>query len=452
MGGTITIEADTAMSLTTTDIAATVTGGRQPGGNIALTTPTLTVHGGRIEAETQGTGRAGDITLAVSNMVAQGTTLSSSSADLASGDAGTVTIRGMAGTGTTATTVHFTDSTLRTRAEATGAGGAITVAAGESLTLKNTTLSATVHNGADTPGGTRGDVTLQAPLLTLIAAHLEAETTGSRSAGDIRLEAATVVAQKTEITSSSTATAAGNAGTITIQGLDGPDRLAETVTLTETRVATEAAVADGGDIQIHARDIMRLRDSQITTAVRSGDGGGGNILIDPEFVILQRSQVQADAFGGSGGNVRIAAQRVFLADPDSRVSASSVLGIAGLVNIQSPVTNISGSLTALPQTFTSAPEVLHERCAARRWEGRVSTLIARGHEGIPARPGGVLPSPLYSIQKGTERSGKISETFVQQHTAVPASILRLDDNQRLRVGNRPVETFSPIVRNLECSK
>ena len=49
---------------------------------------------------------------------------------------------------------------------------------------------------------------------------------------------------------------------------------------------------------------------------------GGNITIDPEFVILQNSQIVANAFAGQGGNIQITAE-AFLADPDSRVDASS---------------------------------------------------------------------------------------------------------------------------------
>jgi large exoprotein involved in heme utilization and adhesion len=105
-------------------------------------------------------------------------------------------------------------------------------------------------------------------------------------------------------------------------------------------VTTAADQADGGNIELTSGSRVELRDSQVTATVKTGVGKGGNIAIDPQFVILQGSQVRADAFGGPGGNVRIVAE-VFLADPASQVSASSALGINGVVNIQAPVTNIS---------------------------------------------------------------------------------------------------------------
>jgi hypothetical protein len=93
-----------------------------------------------------------------------------------------------------------------------------------------------------------------------------------------------------------------------------------------------------------------------------------------------------------GGHVQINSN-VFLADPASRVSASSALGIQGTVDIQAPVTTLSGTLAPLPQAFVSAA-LLPARCAARFRGGRASSLVLGGRDGLPADPSGVLPSPL----------------------------------------------------------
>jgi hypothetical protein len=85
---------------------------------------------------------------------------------------------------------------------------------------------------------------------------------------------------------------------------------------------------------------------------------------------------------------------VFLADPASLVSASSALGIAGTVDIQAPVTSLSGTLAPLPQAFVSAAALLPARCAARFSGGNVSSLVLGGRHGLPADPGSLLPSPL----------------------------------------------------------
>ena len=139
---------------------------------------------------------------------------------------------------------------------------------------------------------------------------------------------------------------------------------------------------------------MHLINSKLTALVRSGLGSGGNITIDPQFIILNGSQIRADAFGGPGGNIRLQAQQVFLADPASLVSASSALGINGQVNIQAPVTSISGTVATLPQSFAGAAELLRDRCAERLRGSTVSRFVVRGRDGVPLEPGSLLLSPL----------------------------------------------------------
>ena len=103
----------------------------------------------------------------------------------------------------------------------------------------------------------------------------------------------------------------------------------------ESRITTKTNKSDGGDIQITAPNLIRLQDSQITTAVvGAGEGTGGNIAIDTidsEFVILANSEITADASGGPGGNIAIPAE-VFLAGPMSQVTASSERNINGEIN------------------------------------------------------------------------------------------------------------------------
>ena len=164
-------------------------------------------------------------------------------------------------------------------------------------------------------------------------------------------------------------------------------------------MTTEADQADGGNIELTAGSRVEMRDSQVTATVKTGVGKGGNIAIDPQFVILQGSQVRADAFGGPGGNVRIVAE-VFLADSPSQVSASSALNIPGTVDIQAPVTNISGAVAPLPQEFAPTAERWRDRCTGRLREGRVSRLVLGGRDGVPSEPGSLLLSPLIQMDSG----------------------------------------------------
>jgi hypothetical protein len=214
---------------------------------------------------------------------------------------------------------------------------------------------------------------------------LFSDTSGGGEAGNIAIRG-----QQINLSNGGTIAASssgkGDAGNIVIQA----------GTLFRSRngaVTTEAAQADGGNIQLTATSRVELHDSQISATVQGGAGKGGNITIDPQATVLQRSQIRADAFGGPGGNVRLVTE-VFLADPASQVSASSALNIPGTVNIQAAVTNLRELVAPLAPNFARATELLRDRCAARLREGTVSTFVVRGRDGVPAHPGGVLPQPL----------------------------------------------------------
>jgi len=207
------------------------------------------------------------------------------------------------------------------------------------------------------------------------------------TAGSVTIVQAPRVTLLDGATISAESTGLGNAGNITLTLGDG-------FLSTHGSIVTRATLADGGNIQIKAPNFLRLRDSAITAEVGGGATTvGGNISIDPQFVLLQNSQIVANACAGQGGNIRIQAQQVFLADPTSQVSASSALGINGQVAIQAPVTNISGTVAPLPQTFARAGELLRDRCGERVRGGTVSRFVLGGRDGVPLEPGTLLPSP-----------------------------------------------------------
>ncbi|HYQ97708.1 MAG TPA: hypothetical protein VEO92_05005, partial [Candidatus Nitrosocosmicus sp.] len=171
-------------------------------------------------------------------------------------------------------------------------------------------------------------------------------------------------------------------------------------------VSTRAVTSDGGNISLNAPHMIQLTDSRITTSVESGVGGGGNINIDPEFLILNNSQILANAFGGPGGNINIVAD-VFLVNsggtqPTSLagiVEASSALSTPGTINIEATVTDVSGTVAPLPETPLQATELLRAACAARFAGGKASSLVLSGRDGLPQQPGGLLPSPPYLASK-----------------------------------------------------
>jgi large exoprotein involved in heme utilization and adhesion len=215
-------------------------------------------------------------------------------------------------------------------------------------------------------------------------------------------------------------------------------------------VTTAASEATGGNIRVTASSLVRLQDSQITATVEGGTGDGGNVTIDPEFIILQGSQITANAFAGAGGRIALTASKAFLADPSSVVTASSTLGINGEVNIQAPITNLSGTLVPLPQAFARATALLSSRCAERLQAGNVSTLVVRGRSGVPARPGGVLPLPLAIVRPEAAEAGVAEPP--EDTAASRIGVLHIDDHGQVQVRGWQGQGFIPAVLALECTK
>jgi len=142
------------------------------------------------------------------------------------------------------------------------------------------------------------------------------------------------------------------------------------------------AEGNGGEVSITAPGALSLYRSQIISAAKNGEGG--NIAIDPEFVILNQSAISANAIFGNGGNITIDTGHL-IPSRDSLITASSQFGLSGTVNILGPSVDFSGSLTSLPSEFVGAESRLPERCAVRL-PGNISSFIVVGRGGLPLDP------------------------------------------------------------------
>jgi large exoprotein involved in heme utilization and adhesion len=129
------------------------------------------------------------------------------------------------------------------------------------------------------------------------------------------------------------------------------------------------------------------------TPVANSQGDGGNITIDHVFVVLDGvSAIIATAKEGSGGNIdiRIIGGGDLFQSPDSVISASSELGVDGLVRIDSPETNIIQGISTLPVSYFDNSFLLSERCAFTKTKD-LNSFVVVGRGGIPLGPDG---SPL----------------------------------------------------------
>jgi len=362
--------------------------GQGDGGSLIVTAKNIFIDGGSytekgvgMYADTYGSGNAGDIYITTNTLEMRGLAQISTSTraqgrggSLRINAADQVILSGREGN---------TSTGLYSQAESSGSGGNVQVTTG-SLQINDGALISSGTKGS----GEAGNISLTAPWITMAnGGGIWARTLGSGSGGNIQLSGSQIqLFDGASISAESKGT--GNAGNIGINA-------GGTLLMKNSSITTEATQADGGNIHIKAGHMVELIDSKITTSVGGGpQTTGGNITIDPQFVILNDSQIIANAYEGKGGNIRIFAD-VFLASPDSIVDASSALGIDGTVDIQAPISSISGTLAPMQGNFLSAEALLRDRCIARIRGEKYSSFVVSGRDGLPIRPGSVLPSPIY---------------------------------------------------------
>jgi large exoprotein involved in heme utilization and adhesion len=352
-------------------------------GNVIVTTPKLEMVAGRINTVTASSGQGGNVTLNVTDSISisgefpsdrliipsvfdigplapSGIVTSTVGSEFCAGlcgNAGNVSVN-------TDSLSMGSGSQINSGTNSTGNGGLITINASDSISLSG-------RQSDGSPVGVLSSSIGTAP--------------GSGQGGNINLTAGQSFTLINGASVSASSTGPGNAGNISINAGQQFD-------MRNSSVKTEAAQASGGNIDIRAVDRIRLVDSTISTSVLGGAGSGGNITIDPNLFVLQNSNVIAQAIQGAGGNITITTPQ-FLADQTSLVSATSQFGLNGTVTIQSPASNVSGSVGTLPSDTSQGQSLLTQRCAALA-NGQASSFVVAGREQLPADPGSWLTSPI----------------------------------------------------------
>jgi filamentous hemagglutinin family protein len=374
--------------------------------------------GSGIFTNTEGTGAAGSAHITAQSVTVQngGTISAATSGTSSSATGGSITInaehvavnsQGLITADTNgiapAGTVDINTGTL-----AINSGGQIRSSSGAeteqvSLFALSSTAAPSLTGGTISIQGQAGNGS-QADSVTIDGAGsgIFTESTGTRPGGDINVLASQSVAMTNDARISASSTGTGNAGNIQI---NAGNQLA----MNNSSVTTEANQASGGAIKITTTPSgsVQLTDSTITASVLDGTGGGGSVDIDPQFVILQNSQILANSVFGPGGNISITTN-LLLPDTTSVISASSQFGQQGTIVIQSPVSPASGKLVPLGQKPLIATALLSQRCAALAG-GNASSFTVAGRDSLPAEPGGWVSSPL-ALSTAESNEGPATET------------------------------------------
>lgn len=359
------------------------------GGSVAVNAGSIELaSGGLISAETIGAGRGGDISI-----VSDGRLSIAGSTSMMTGIVGTTWRTGDAG----AIRIRVAELVINGDQQTTigssalfgsGNAGSIVIDTG-SATIAGQAFISTSARGS---GGRAGSIVITASGDVLLVGDpaaaarfggistngISSHTESSGPAGTITLSARNLsITDLGGISTESDRT--GIAGNIFIN-VAGVLRLSGGGTIT-----TSARSADGGNISIKAGTLVYLKDSQITTSVNTSTGSGGNIAIDPTFVVLDHSQIIAQAAQGSGGNINIVSE--FFLSFDSLVDASSQKGVSGSVVINSPNVNTGSGLVVQSANYLDASGMMRQSCAARAGLAASSSFTGAGRGGLSPAPG-----------------------------------------------------------------
>lgn len=376
-------------------------------GTLELVTSSLNLtNGGLIFGGTRGSGDGGNVAISADSILIHrglaGIHLGTS-APVNGGNAGRLNLR-------TGTLKILGSGTILAATLGSGRGGELNIDA-ERLYMRGVSGDVPEESSTAIIAGTQGSgdsgrLRLRAGEMRLLrGASIAVGTSGSGDGGD-----ATIIAGKVTLDRSGILAAS--------DGGEADDGVAGSISLTATRVvslrngssiAADAEVADGGSVTVAAPRLF-LRDSRMTT--RAGGAGGsvrltakqmvylfrseinatgasaiGDIVIDPQFTVLDHSRLVTST-QGQGGNVNIRTDRYFTS-PDSAITLAP--GAVLSLTVFNPDSDIAGQLVPVEARLGSRETTFAQECA-RRLEVRISSYLILGRGGMPVEAGGLVPS------------------------------------------------------------
>jgi len=248
-----------------------------------------------------------------------------------------------------------------------------------------------------------GTISLYSSNLNLSdKATINSSSIGKRNAGDIILNINNLgLDTESSITSESlTKENGGAAGRINITA-NNSIKIQNKSSLTTEAINTSIAekTNNNGKISIKGNNSLYLNNSNITTSVKGGTGKGGDIDINNKLVILNNSEILANAYEGKGGNISISTRHL-IKSIGSKLEASSKLGIDGSINIFSSETDLEKNLAKLPDTFLDATKWTKTPCKSRT-NKKSSHLIVDSLYAIPTSFEDLLANPFISFKQIT---------------------------------------------------
>jgi filamentous hemagglutinin family protein len=198
------------------------------------------------------------------------------------------------------------------------------------------------------------------------------------------------------------------------------------------KIVANTASGSGGSIVLQTDSlILRDRGEISTTALRNGNGGNINTTAD-NVVILEASNLRANAQAGSGGNISIDT-RGFFVEPNSEITASSTLGTDGIVNIVTP-------------DFNSKLETYRAEASPISAENRIATGCGLGQNFIKNQfrytgRGGLPPNPL----EGSSNTELLSDLGINKE--ITPDMHYLEPKFPISISSVPIQEASTWIVN-----
>ena len=211
-------------------------------------------------------------------------------------------------------------------------------------------------------GGAGGNITLAAPVVEITdGAGISATSFGPNGAGSIAISAG------------------------------------DEIRVVGSRISTEAGRSDGGNISLDAGNLIEIVDALVETEVLSDQGGAGEIMIGqitkPRLIGLNSSKLISNAAQGEAGDITISADDLVKSADTEIKAASNNEQLNGVISIDALEEELSGRLVPLEIAYLDVGGLLLPPCAAR-FEADRSSLTVRSRPGLGSDPGGMLPSPI----------------------------------------------------------
>ncbi|WP_017301782.1 filamentous hemagglutinin N-terminal domain-containing protein [Nodosilinea nodulosa] len=351
-GGDIDITARSLSAINNAQLSAS-TSGDGDAGNITVSADRVGVNsGGRLLTTTSSSGRAGDITVDTPDLQLSGATSGLFAGTTNTGPAGNLTIQPR-GNGQNVRVTLQDGAQISASTSSSGQGGALTIAAPESITL----------TGAG----------------SIIAAGTE----GSGAGGNLTLLTDTLnIQNQAEVTVSSAGT--GSAGSLFAE--------ANRIFLDQQGSIRADTTGGGGNVNLRSPLIVLRNGSNITTNATGSDIPGGNVAIDTQFLVAvpgENSDISANSEDFRGGNVSINAFEIFGIQPRPSLTPLSDItatgatsSLSGAIAVTTAGVDFTSGLVALPTDLIDPSRLIAQGCPASQG----NSFVVTGRGGLPPNP------------------------------------------------------------------